>query len=207
MKCLPRPRAAIVFFISLVTLSSCKQDSGESQGRPVSESEEAVVAKKGREMTDQLMKSLSGQLKAALQSGGPENAVSVCQQIAQTLTDGVGSGHEGVLISRKSLKARNPVNRAVGQDAEVLEDWEGELREGKELGRHKVFLLDNKNFVYYQPIFTQEVCLRCHGDSETFSPALSGLLEKFYPQDQAVGYREGELRGAFRVEIDLAKQL
>jgi hypothetical protein len=40
----------------------------------------------------------------------------------------------------------------------------------------------------------------CHGPSESLAPDIKEKLATLYPQDQATGFSEGELRGWFWVE-------
>ncbi len=47
-------------------------------------------------------------------------------------------------------------------------------------------------------IITQPLCLVCHG--ETIAPAVREALVEHYPQDQAMGFKAGDLRDAFSVE-------
>ncbi len=44
-----------------------------------------------------------------------------------------------------------------------------------------------------------EPCLMCHGSG--LDPALKAEIERLYPDDQATGFKAGELRGAFTVTI------
>ena len=46
-----------------------------------------------------------------------------------------------------------------------------------------------------KPIVTGAPCLACHGTQ--VEPQLARLIRERYPDDQATGFREGELRGAF----------
>ena len=44
------------------------------------------------------------------------------------------------------------------------------------------------------------VCLSCHGPPGSLDPEVTTALKNLYPQDEATGYRMGDLRGAFVVE-------
>ena len=55
---------------------------------------------------------------------------------------------------------------------------------------------------YILPEYYKESCLGCHG--ENIKPELLQLLDKHYPLDQARGFREGDLRGAFTLSRALA---
>jgi hypothetical protein len=50
---------------------------------------------------------------------------------------------------------------------------------------------------------TGAVCLACHG--ETIAPPIAAKINELYPQDQATGFREGDLRGAFVVTKTLER--
>ena len=52
-------------------------------------------------------------------------------------------------------------------------------------------------FQYMSAIPTQGMCLKCHGTS--IDPKVQAKLKELYPRDQATGFSEGELRGAFVV--------
>lgn len=48
---------------------------------------------------------------------------------------------------------------------------------------------------------TAGLCLQCHGTA--INPEVSAKLNELYPHDKAVGYREGDIRGAFLVTSKL----
>lgn len=52
-------------------------------------------------------------------------------------------------------------------------------------------------FRYMSAIPTQKLCLGCHGKS--IDPEVKAKIEELYPQDKAIGFSEGDLRGAFVV--------
>jgi hypothetical protein len=43
---------------------------------------------------------------------------------------------------------------------------------------------------------TQGLCLGCHGPVEQLAPGVAERLKALYPDDRAVGYSLGQLRGA-----------
>jgi hypothetical protein len=47
---------------------------------------------------------------------------------------------------------------------------------------------------------TQPLCLACHGDAASLSPAVSARLKELYPEDRAVGYTVGQIRGAMTIK-------
>ncbi|MGJ8725487.1 MAG: Tll0287-like domain-containing protein [Roseibacillus sp.] len=196
---------ALVFSVSV----SCRQQA-ESKieasltDPPALTTQQAEAAAEiGTEASLALMKSLGGQLKAALQSGGPENALHVCQQVAQPLTASTSQDLPAATVTRTALMVRNPANAPGTDDQEVLSRWQTLLAEGQSLPENEIVRHGANQALFYKPILTEAICLKCHGDPSTFSPALAAKISEAYPDDQAIGFKEGDLRGVFRVEVSL----
>lgn len=58
---------------------------------------------------------------------------------------------------------------------------------------------DEDLFTYMKPIQTMGMCAACHGSN--ISKPLYNHISEFYPEDQAIGFKPGEIRGAFVVKI------
>ncbi len=54
-----------------------------------------------------------------------------------------------------------------------------------------------------KPIYTEKACLECHGEKDKIKPAIRQFLERKYPEDQAFGYKEGNIRGGISIIISL----
>lgn len=197
MKRTPLPITLI--WLTAFLMVACDRDATEpenvSESRPT-EAERGRVVELGQDASEALIQSLGGQLKAALQSGGPVQAILVCQQAALPLTSAAGASFEGVAIRRTTLKPRNPANAPDDIDRRVLEMMaraggapEPMIEWGDDTAR------------FYRPLMMQEVCLNCHGDAATFSPELSRTLSERYPNDLATGYALGDFRGVIRVDV------
>ena len=52
-----------------------------------------------------------------------------------------------------------------------------------------------------RPIAEQAMCASCHGAPEQLAPGVDLVRRQRYPADRAVGFRDGEIRGWFWVEI------
>lgn len=148
------------------------------------------------------IKALGAELKATLQStmksDGPLKTISVCNVKAPELAKKV-SGEKSMEVGRTSLKTRNKLNAPDAWELSVLEQFEHRKAEGEplktieysEITQHN----GNRVFRYMKAIPTGDVCLVCHG--EQIPPNLSAELNKLYPDDQATGFRKGDIRGAF----------
>ena len=150
------------------------------------------------------MKALGSELKATLQSSmkseGPVKAISVCNVQAPKLAQKV-STEKGMEVGRTSLKTRNPLNAPDPWELSVLEQFEHRKAEGEALKtiEYSEIVQHNGNrvFRYMKAIPTDDVCLMCHG--KQIPEDLSAQLEKLYPDDQATGFSNGDIRGAFTV--------
>lgn len=153
----------------------------------------------GGKTSDRLMKSLGSQLKAALQGGGPVEAIRVCQQVAMPLTEASEPSGE-VSVRRTTLRPRNPANAPDPTDRKVLEKMAADLAATGSPPEPVVEWTEEAGR-FYRPLIIQEVCLNCHGDPAAFSPELGDALAELYPEDRATGYSLGDLRGVIRVDV------
>jgi len=189
--------ATFVLPLILLLMPSC-QEKTETESTSVTLSKQEVLEQGGK-ISSALLASLGPKLKGALKSGGPVHALQTCKQLAQPSTSEVSDDYEGLTLSRVSIKPRNPKNAPDALDTKVLTAWEKQLSDGGAVPSDVVKYNDEGSAVFYRPIMTQEVCMKCHGDPSTFSKELVARLTELYPKDQATGYKEGQLRGAFRV--------
>jgi len=63
----------------------------------------------------------------------------------------------------------------------------------------KLVRATNGAWVFYRPIITGPVCLTCHGQANQLMPEVKTALAALYPNDKAIGFAAGELRGVWRV--------
>jgi len=158
-----------------------------------------------RETVKEFMQTLKKELQTSMQEGGPVNAVSVCNLIAPAIAN-TYSVRNGWEVGRTSLKLRNPNNAPDAWERSVLEAFEERKLAGEDPAQmefHEVVRVDgDKQLRYMKAIPTSRPCLACHG--EALDSIVKARLEKLYPHDQALGYREGDIRGAFTVTQPLA---
>jgi hypothetical protein len=139
--------------------------------------------------TNALSSEMMGELMAALDEGGPAGGIAACREKAPAVAAHVAEMY-GVEIGRTANKLRNPANMApewaASYVANMVEDptWVG--GPNGELGA----LL---------PIRLKAECQMCHGPAEMIDPDVMTAIHEVYPDDQAVGFSEGDLRGWFWV--------
>ena len=151
----------------------------------------------------EFMKSLKGILIKQIQTKGVLQAVSVCSDTAQVLTNNFGL-QKGVFIRRVSLKNRNENNYPDDFEKMVLNKFEL-LKQNNELDDKTEHIETVKEGEYtyaryLKPILIQAECLNCHGNPNDMMTDVKDLIRQKYPQDKAVGYSIGDLRGAVSVK-------
>ncbi len=142
--------------------------------------------------------SLRGQLlsavEAAVAARGVAGAVDVCRTAAPALT--AVASTPSLTIGRTSVRLRNPANAARPWVQPLLDDL---MKARPEERGPRTVVLDGDALGVVLPIATGRPCLQCHGVD--VAPDVRAALAKHYPKDQATGFREGDLRGVFWVEV------
>lgn len=167
--------------------------------RKHSHNEEVDYLAQGKQFAMQTKAQLGKNLMAAINEKGPEGAVSFCNTRAYPLTDSMAVAL-GAKIKRVSDRPRNPNNRANREQLAYIQKAKADLAEGKPI-EPKITELENAMVGYY-PITTNAMCLKCHGLPEKdINQATLDVLAALYPDDEAKGYGENELRGIWVVEM------
>ena len=151
------------------------------------------------------IKDFAGQLKAELKKGmadgGPTHAIAVCKNVASDIAEKTSARYD-FQLARTSLKTRNPNNAPDTWERTVLETFEARKQAGEDPGSLEFHEITQEGgdqyFRYMKAIPTQGVCLACHG--EEISPQVQAELDAQYPEDQARGFKLGDIRGAFTVK-------
>ncbi len=155
---------------------------------------------KSRELSMQLGTELKAELGAAIQKGGPVAAIDVCHTRAPAIAARL-SAESGARVGRTALRVRNASNAPDELQRAVLEQFADDMTAGRVEGPlEAAFEIKREGGIerhYMRAIPTEALCLTCHG--ETVAPELAAAIARDYPGDQATGFRQGELRGAFSV--------
>ena len=154
-----------------------------------------------RDIASAMLKELGQTLQAAMANGGPENAIGVCKTQAPEIAQNLSTKHQ-LQVARVGTRARNAV---MGQPNEwqalALKQFEARLASGDkphdiefvQLTKSGAYDLELR---YAKPIVMQAMCTACHGSTEQITPSVKAKLEQMYPNDKAVDYKPGDLRGA-----------
>jgi hypothetical protein len=143
----------------------------------------------------------SSSLRRRLQEGlqqGPEQAIEICHHEASVIAQQTGTRYDR-LVSRSSDRVRNSANQPDTLDQKIMESFRARLATGESAAALE-FIEDRgeAGTTFAKPLMMDAVCLLCHG--ENLAPNIAASIDRYYPDDQATGFKLGELRGILRVD-------
>lgn len=161
----------------------------------------APIVARARKAADDLTQTLRTRLMEEMKAGGPIQAVRVCAEVAQKISDAQST--EGLSIRRITLKVRNPADTPDAYEATKLREMQDLHRDGKLPLEHWAIQENagKRSYRYFRPILVGDMCLSCHGSRAAIDPQVRAILDATYPDDEAVGYKTGDFRGAISVEV------
>lgn len=147
---------------------------------------------------------LDGQLRAAMQAGGPVAAIGIHKESAPAIAERL-SQETGWQVGRTGTRVGNPeLGLPDAWEQERLAEFASRRAAGESPGalglRATVEKAGGRVERYLRAIPTQAACLACHGDPADQPEALRAALAHHYPHDGATGYQLGELRGVFSLK-------
>jgi hypothetical protein len=152
------------------------------------------------------IKMLGGALKSELQAQMKADksgisALGFCTAKANDITNDVNKKLPAYAkVRRTSLKVRNSTdNRADALDEKVMKEYVSSIKAKTFSEKDIKVVKDGDVTRVYKPLLAKKVCLKCHGMN--ISEEIAKATKLSYPQDKAVGFKEGDLRGVVVSEI------
>jgi hypothetical protein len=179
----------------LTTTLSAKEGKNKKAQEYKQEKKLAKKAIKG------LVKEFQKDFKKAIKKDGPAGAVDFCSQKASEITENYNKNLKNITIKRVTLKPRNPKDQANESETAVLTSLEALQENNVVLPKILIQKVDKKHIRVYKPILVKAKCLICHGTEDKLNPKAKEAIKAKYPNDKATGYKAGDLRGAFVVDI------
>lgn len=161
---------------------------------------EQLMVDESRKAIKNFGSQLKVELQQGLETGGPEEAIKICHNVAAEIAGSISQQY-GWKIGRTSLKVRNYKNVPDSWELEVLKEFEKRKVNGEDITKmehYEIIQTDGKEvFRYMKAIPTSGLCLNCHG--QNISTKVINQLDALYPEDQARGFKAGDIRGAFTI--------
>jgi hypothetical protein len=157
--------------------------------------------KQARSLVKAFGSDLKSVLKKAMKTEGPIKALEVCNVKAGPIAE-KNSALSEWNIARTSIKVRNASNAPDPWESTILRQFETRKAAGEDLKmmEHSEVIQDGDKTVYryMKAIPTGGLCLACHGSK--LADNVSDKVNELYPNDQATGFKTGDIRGAFTLQ-------
>ena len=163
----------------------------------------AEAVARARDTADAFGGELVSTLFRELEDGNPINAIHVCSEMAQEMSASFST--EELRIRRVSRRFRNPADEPDDYELIRLDQLQA-LHDKNELPTESIQVIregGTKSLRYMKPIVIKQPCMMCHGQVGEIDDTVLDSIHTKYPGDQAIGYKVGDLRGAFTVIVDL----
>ncbi|HRO76099.1 MAG TPA: DUF3365 domain-containing protein [Crocinitomicaceae bacterium] len=182
---------SIIVLLAVGFLFACNSNKPQT----LSEENKTALMLLGDSISTEMQNVLLLNVATAIQQGGTDYAVEFCNVNALSITDSVALKHK-TFIQRLSDKNRNPAN-AVNSQMDSLA-W-------KKIKTDKTDFVtqdEQGDVYYYKPIMLgMPACIKCHGGKEDISESTQKLIAEKYPNDKALDYKLGDLRGMWKIKL------
>ncbi|HZW78270.1 MAG TPA: DUF3365 domain-containing protein [Flavobacteriaceae bacterium] len=180
----------------VVLILLCSISCQDSKYQSLPEEKRAFLINVGDSISSELQGILLKNVADAIKQGGTTYAVDFCNLNAYPLTEEVSKKHK-VKIERLTDKPRNTKNAITAEIDQ--EAWE-RIKSGE-----TAFLEQNQEgeLYFYKPILIgMPTCLQCHGKTKDIQVSTLELIENKYPEDKALEYEIGDLRGMWKIKFE-----
>lgn len=145
-----------------------------------------------KRLAQDLKLNLVKNLTQKIEKEGVVKAIPFCHENVKPIAkEAAGERIEKFEFGRTSHKVRNQMNRPPVWAESYLKEFQGKLK--SEITKNSLLIKHEGKRIYLEPLFVEAKCLLCHGDK--VNPQVSEKIKSLYPQDHAIGFKQGEFRG------------
>ena len=200
------PISIMLFVGACGSSEETDKTSLEEETLSLSEDQEKYYLETGNKITAAVFSVLSGELMGAMQADGVPGAMAYCNLQAYPLTDSLSNEFDAHII-RLAERYRNPDNRLQTEmDRKVFAEYDNMDAERFPTAE-RVKLAGDNSVIFYKPIPLQPQCMACHGPKSAIGEENLAYIRELYPDDKAINFAPGDLRGMWRVEMKLRTDL
>ena len=182
-----------------------------SRTKTIPEKDMEMIQKIITETSSSMQSGMMKEVLSQVEKNGYAASVSYCSDFApkggktinEKLKEKFISDHgiRDFKFRRTSLKYRNPKNAPDEFENKILSAWESEEAAGKKA--EKITEITPSGYRILVPVrIPMKTCLGCHGTPDTMDAGAKKIIDEIYPADKAVGFKEGDLRGAVSITIE-----
>lgn len=190
-------RSVAGLLILTLVVISCSRNQPENKTAEKEPIPDSVYMKKGNEIVALTFDTLRNSLLNAISTQGIEGAISFCNEKAYPLTNIYA---DSITIRRTALRYRNPENKPDSVERTVLDELNAAILSAGKPSPKIIRNSTTHEIHFFRPIILQPMCLNCHGEpGKQIQPATLARIGQLYPEDQAVNFKEGDLRGVWHI--------
>ncbi|MFH2036435.1 MAG: DUF3365 domain-containing protein [Candidatus Zixiibacteriota bacterium] len=194
-----------IMLVSLLSIFSCGnkttpkiKDELISSLQDINKADLAILRQASAKKIESFTMAAKRTLSESIRSYGLVESIDICSDFVPELS--MSDSQKGIELNRISSRNRNKNNTPDSIQTLILDKFE---KNATRLEYYEDFRkINNENYyLFYKPIYMEKNCLNCHGDIKQMSEDLNSKLTELYPDDNAVGYNEGDFRGLFVISI------
>jgi len=203
------PKFKLIYFfafvIAITMLAGCTEKKlGNERGAANKSMADSVYVQLGTHIVAITFDTLRSSLVKAISSQGIDGAVAFCNEKAYPIT---ATYADSVVIRRTALRYRNPNNKPDSLELLVLGEMEGLVKSAKIPNSKLVRHSSTGEIHFFKPILLQAMCLNCHGTpGQQIQKTTLARIHQIYPDDRAVNFKEGDLRGLWHIIFNVQKE-
>jgi hypothetical protein len=188
----------LLAFVCCVTILNCAEKKISDDPIDVENLlDDSVYIQQGNRIVVHSFDTLRNSLLGAIASQGMEEAITFCNEKAYPITDIYA---DSVVIRRTSLRYRNPTNKPDSLELAMLNAMNAEMNFSNTAESRVIRQQSTGEIHFFKPILTQAMCLNCHGTlGVQVKDKTLARIQQLYPEDRAMNFKEGDLRGAWHI--------
>jgi hypothetical protein len=196
-----------VLLIATFTLGALACSGGTTADATIPPVADSATVARAQAAASALAPELAQMLLSEMQRGGPVAAVAVCADSAQLRTARFNT--EELHVRRIGTRVRNPDNAPDSLETRLLAYLAEQKLDGTMPTEYMEVARTGADggweLRYLRPILLQEFCATCHGARDAIPTDVRAIIDQRYPQDTAVDYASGDLRGAVAVRVAIPR--
>jgi hypothetical protein len=196
----------LAFMIVALIMLNCSRLSDKStKDQEITVLHDSVYINAGNHTVARTFDTLRNSLLKAIHEKGFPGAITFCNEKAYAITNTYA---DSITVGRTAVRYRNPENRPDSLESSVLKAMEEQMKTATTPGIKLVRNTSTGEIHFFKPIMLQPLCLNCHGAPEKqIQNTTLARIQELYPDDRAVNFKEGDLRGVWHIVFKSQKAL
>lgn len=194
------------FLVVALIMVNCSRSSDKknAQDQEMTVLHDSVYISAGNHTVARTFDTLRNSLLKAIHEKGFPGAITFCNEKAYAMTNTYA---DSITVRRTAVRYRNPENRPDSLESSVLKEMAEQMKTAATPGIKLVRNTSTGEIHFFKPIMLQPLCLNCHGAPEKqIQNTTLARIQELYPDDGAVNFKEGDLRGVWHIVFKSQKE-